>query len=351
MARVSAGARLHFGFCNLSLSHERLYGALGLGLAEPRVVVDATPADGVTVAVDGDGPPPAVDGSESALAADVREYATIAADLLAVDGATVVVRESLPRHAGLGSGTQLAAATLAAVAAAHEKPAHVRERAPALGRGGRSGIGVATFEGGGFVLDAGHPTARFTTDRPADGAWTVPPVAARHRVPDDWRFLLVRPDVAPGRSGAGEDDAMRTAVERAEPGVADRIAGIVTRRALPSIATGSAERFGAAVAEIGRLNGAWYADEQGGVYRPPVGDVVASLSESSAVFGAGQSSWGPTVYGVTDADHADAAATAGERALADAGVDGVVSVTAAATGGARVRRDDGPRDESTEQQH
>jgi len=27
MARVSAGARLHFGFCNLSLSHERLYGA------------------------------------------------------------------------------------------------------------------------------------------------------------------------------------------------------------------------------------------------------------------------------------------------------------------------------------
>jgi len=31
MARVSAGARLHFGFCNLSLSHERLYGAPGSG--------------------------------------------------------------------------------------------------------------------------------------------------------------------------------------------------------------------------------------------------------------------------------------------------------------------------------
>jgi len=140
----------------------------------------------------------------------------------------------------------------------------VRERAPALGRGGRSGVGVATFEAGGFVLDAGHPTARFTTDRPADGEWTVPPVAARHAVPDDWRFLLVRPDADPGRSGDAEDDAMRTAVERAEPGLADRIGGIVTRRVLPAIATGNAERFGAAVAEIGRLNGAWYADEQGG---------------------------------------------------------------------------------------
>lgn len=331
MARASAGARLHFGFCNLSLSHERLYGALGVGLREPRVVVDAEPADRVAVeTADGD------DSTDPAVRDDVLRYARTAVDLLGVDGARVTLRESLPRHAGLGSGTQLAAATLAAVAVAHGEEPRVRERAPALGRGGRSGVGVATFEAGGFVLDAGHPTARFTTDRPADGEWTVPPVAARHDVPDDWRFLLVRPDVAPGRNGDAEDDAMRTAVERAEPGLADRIGGIVTRRVLPAVATGNAERFGAAVAEIGRLNGAWYADEQGGVYRPPVGDVVASLSGSAAVFGAGQSSWGPTVYGVTDAANADGAAGAGERALAEAGVDGSVAVVRAAEGGARV---------------
>ncbi|WP_418285879.1 beta-ribofuranosylaminobenzene 5'-phosphate synthase family protein [Halorubrum sp. DTA46] len=342
MARVSAGARLHFGFCNLSLSHERLYGALGLGLAEPRVVVDAEPAASVRVAVDGP------TGGSDRIAVDVREYATLAADLLGVEGAAVTVRESLPRHAGLGSGTQLAAATLAAVAAAYDRPARVRERAPVLGRGGRSGVGVATFEDGGFVLDAGHPTARFTTDRPADGAWTVPPVAARHPVPDDWRFLLVRPDADPGRNGSDEDDAMRTAVERADPALADRIGGIVTRRVLPSIATGNAERFGAAVAEIGRLNGAWYADEQGGVYRPPVGDVVASLSAAASVFGAGQSSWGPTVYGVTDAEHADTAAEAGERALDEAGVSGTVSVVEAARSGAMVRPS---VDRSDEQQH
>ena len=54
MARASTGARLHFGFCNLSLSHERLYGALGLALAEPRVTVEAVPAESVTVAVEAD---------------------------------------------------------------------------------------------------------------------------------------------------------------------------------------------------------------------------------------------------------------------------------------------------------
>ncbi|WP_424016019.1 beta-ribofuranosylaminobenzene 5'-phosphate synthase family protein [Halorubrum xinjiangense] len=342
MARVSAGARLHFGFCNLSLSHERLYGALGVGLASPRVVVDAEPASGVSVTVEGaDGNPTSSADSAPSVRDDAREYATTAADLIGVDGARVAVRESLPRHAGLGSGTQLAAATLAAVATAHGEPARVRERAPALGRGGRSGVGVATFEAGGFVLDAGHPTARFTTDRPADGEWTVPPVAARHAVPDDWRFLLVEPEADAGRSGTAEDDAMRTAVERAEPGLADRIGGIVTRRVLPAIATDNAEAFGAAVAEIGRLNGAWYADEQGGVYRPPVGEVVDTLSGDASVFGAGQSSWGPTVYGVTDAARADAALDAGERALDAAGVGGEVSVVRAANEGAKIDAESG----------
>ena len=335
MARASAGARIHFGFCNLSLSHERLYGALGLGLREPRVVVDAEPAEGVSVAV-ADGADGLRSDAGEETTADLRAHANTAVDCLGVDGARVVLRESLPRHAGLGSGTQLAAATLAAVAAAHGEPARVRERAPLFGRGGRSGVGVATFEDGGFVLDAGHPTARFTTDRPDDGEWTVPPVAARHAVPDDWRFLLVRPDADPGRSGDGEDDAMRAAVERAEPGLADRIGGIVTRRVLPAVATGNAERFGAAVAEIGRLNGAWYADEQGGVYRPPAGRIVDELSDSPAVTGTGQSSWGPAVYALTDAERVDAAERAARAALDAAGVAGRVVTAGIANHGIRV---------------
>ncbi|WP_435062537.1 beta-ribofuranosylaminobenzene 5'-phosphate synthase family protein [Halobaculum sp. EA56] len=317
---VESGARLHFGFGNLSLAHERLYGAVGAAVDEPRVRLTVAPAEGVESAHDA-----------------VRGYAERACDLLGVDGARVTVHEELPRHMGLGSGTQLALSTLAGVARAHGLDPAVRERAPALGRGGRSGVGVAAFERGGFVLDAGHPTGRFTTDRPADGDWRVPAVAARHRVPDGWRFLLVVPEADPGRSGDDEDASIRSAVEDADPAVADRVAGVIQRRLLPAVAEGSAERFGEAAAEVGRLNGAWFADEQGGVYRPPVGDVVAELSESPAVFGAGQSSWGPTVYGVTDADRAGAAREAGQRALDAAGVDGDVRVVGPRNRGAEVR--------------
>jgi beta-ribofuranosylaminobenzene 5'-phosphate synthase len=316
---VESGARLHFGFGNLSLAHERLYGAAGVGLDAPRVRLRVAPAA-------------AVESGHDA----VRGYAARACDILGVDGARVAVEAELPRHMGLGSGTQLALATLAGVARAHGADPQIRERAPVLGRGGRSGVGVATFEAGGFVLDAGHPTGRFTTARPADGDWRVPAVAARHRVPDDWRFLLVVPDADPGRAGDDEDSAIRRAVEDADPAVADRVAGVIQRRLLPAIAAGSAERFGAAVEAVGRLNGSWFADEQGGVYRPPVGDIVAEIGDDPAVYGAGQSSWGPVVYGVTDADRVDAARRVGADALAAAGVDGEVRIVEGRNRGAEI---------------
>jgi len=52
------------------------------------------------------------------------------------------------------------------------------------------------------------------------------------------------------------------------------------------------------------------------------------------VYGAGQSSWGPAVYGVTDASHADAARDAGYAALDAAGVEGTVRLVEARNRGA-----------------
>ena len=211
-----------------------------------------------------------------------------------------------------------------------------RSAAPGLDRGGRSGIGVATFESGGFVVDAGHPTERFTTDRPPRGQWSVPATVARHDVPTGWRFVIATPDVEPGQSGAEEDASMRAVVSRAEPEIADEVGRLVLHRLLPALVSGDLPAFGAAAAELGRLNGAWYAVEQGGLYRPPIGDVVDELSDSGAVEGVGQSSWGPTAWAVTDAARAGAAASAAADALRSAGLDGDVEVVRPRNVGATV---------------
>lgn len=298
MARVITGARLHFGFQNLSLAHGRLYGGVGAMIDRPRVELVADPADHVRCEHD-----------------TVRGYAERVVELLGVPGAALTVESALPRHVGLGSGTQLALATLVAVARCYDRSPRIRDRAPDLGRGGRSGVGVAGFEAGGLVVDAGHPTEAFTTERPADGEWTVPAVVVRHDLPDAWRFVVALPDAPAGPSDEEEDDSMRAVVERADPTVADEIAGLLARRLLPAVAEARLDAVGRAVAEFGRLNGAWYADEQGGVFRPPAGSVVAELTASPAIVGAGQSSWGPAVYGLTDAERVDRAMEAARTAL------------------------------------
>ena len=319
MVTVSIGARLHFGFQNLSLTHERLYGGIGVGLEEPRVTVVADRAD-------------RIEAGDSLLEA----YGRRVTDLLDVPGISLSLEERLPRHRGLGSGTQLALSTLVATARAYDLDPYLRERAPALGRGGRSGVGTATFESGGFVVDAGHPTEQFTTEPPAEGEWTVPAPVARHDLPESWRVVLVIPDGESGRNGEDEEASIRKVVERADPTVADDIAGIVTRGLLPAAAEGRLDAFGTAVGEIGRKNGIWYTDVQGGVFRPPAGALVDSLRECPALTGVGQSSWGPTVYGFTDDRHGEEARRAGERALDRLGCDGTVLLTSPASSGARV---------------
>jgi beta-ribofuranosylaminobenzene 5'-phosphate synthase len=319
MATVRTGARLHLGFQNLSLAHERLYGGVGLALASPRIEVRAERAETVECA------DPAV-----------ADYVADAVSALDVPGATVEVIERFDRHVGLGSGTQLTLSCLAAVARAYDRTVTVREIAPALGRGGRSGVGVATFERGGFVVDAGHPTERFTTAPPARGDWTVPKPIVATPVPADWRFVLATPVAEPGPSGPPEDRRMRSVVERADPGIADDVATLLTRRLLPALVEGDRGAFGAAAARLGRLNGAWYADEQGGVYRPPAGRVVEALDSIPAISGAGQTSWGPTVYGVTDADAVERAVGGARDALADRGLEGHVRAVAPRNAGADI---------------
>jgi len=318
MARVEVGGRLHFGFQNLSLAYDRLYGGIGLGIDEPRLVLEADQAESIRC----DNP-------------DASEYVERAVEILDVPGARVAVQSALPRHVGLGSGTRLALASLLAVGRAYDRSVDVRALAPQLGRGGRSGVGIATLEAGGFVVDAGHPTELFTSDPPERGEWNVPPVIARHEVPEEWRFVVVTPDVERGRSGTPEDESIRAVVERADAGIADEIARVVTRQLLPGIATADHETFGRAVQRLSRLNGAWYADEQGGVYRPPAGRLIDALDAVPGVVGTGQSSWGPTVYGITHESVADAAHEDARDALDDLGLDGSVVLARADDTGAR----------------
>ncbi len=83
---------------------------------------------------------------------------------------------------------------------------------------------------------------------------------------------------------------------------------------------GNIDEFGAALTEIQREIGSIFAARQGGVFHPRAAPVVQAL-EALGVGAVGQSSWGPTVYGIVGGAQRAAEVADGLRAATDAATD------------------------------
>jgi beta-RFAP synthase len=292
---VQAGARLHLGFLDLNGACGRRYGSIGVALERPRCTVEASPAPAGVAAAAGE-PVQTILGR---LGPDVAPGAV-----------AVRLVEAIPLHAGFGAGTQLALAVALAASRAAGRRIPIRELARRLGRGQRSGIGVAAFEQGGLVIDAGH-RAVDEDDGTSGGtdAAELPPVIFQHPLPDDWHFVLATPRAEPGLSGSAEQRVF----ERLPPMDAERV-GRICRLTLmqvaPAVLTGDIRTFGAAITEIQDAVGEYFAPYQGGRFASPAGCEVAELARARGACGVGQSSWGPTVFALVLGEGA-------ARALAD----------------------------------
>jgi beta-RFAP synthase len=264
---VEAPARLHLGMLDVVGGEARRFGGLGVGVERPCTVVEAS------AAADWD-----VDGPDAERALAVAQRCGYA------DGARIRVLEAIPPHVGLGSGTKLALAVTAALASLAGDAPEPAQIARAAGRGARSAVGLWTFALGGLVVEGGV--------RP--GADRAAPLLARHAMPEEWRCVLAIPSAEPGLSGAAEEEAFAKLRPPAE--LSALIAQLVLTSLLPALAEADLGEFGEAVTRLQRLVGEAFAPVQGGIYHPRAAALVDALLRGGAA-GAGQSSWGPAVYG------------------------------------------------------
>jgi len=95
---------------------------------------------------------------------------------------------------------------------------------------------------------------------------------------------------------------------------------LVLMAMLPAVVDSDVSTFGRALSEVQRINGGWFKAAQGGTFAPgATTDLIHRMQEWGAA-GVGQSSWGPTVYGVVEGDAAARDLTARVRgALGGAG--------------------------------
>lgn len=281
---VSAPGRLHLGFLDPAGSLGRPFGSLGLVIDGFETVVElawlpATAQADEVVAL-----------TREAAAETARAQQHLV-QLRRSSGRPgffrLRLREVLPSHAGFGSGTQLALAIGRAWALCHGLAVDSPTLAQWLGRGLRSGIGIAGFDQGGLLLDGGPGSA----GRPA-------PLLARTELPADWRVLVVQDIAHQGLSGAGERRALAALAPLPQAHAAD-ICHQVLMRVLPGAALGDFAAFAAGVSHIQALLGAHFAPaQQHSAYTSPaVGQAVQALQQAFGA-GIGQSSWGPTGFAI-----------------------------------------------------
>jgi beta-RFAP synthase len=197
------------------------------------------------------------------------------------------LRSSIPAHVGLGSGTQLALAVGSALAQLGGLKLSATELSLLMKRGVHSGIGIATFQHGGFVVDGGHSID--------DSHQAIPPVLFRHPVPEDWFFVVAIPKARPGLSGDIEQSAFQT-LPPAPAHLVEKICRLLVMKMLPALVEDDVAHFGQALTQVQQLVGDGFAAVQGGQFANTLsGQIIEHMLEQGAL-GAGPSSWGPAVY-------------------------------------------------------
>ena len=277
---IKTPARLHLGLIDLNGDLGRLFGGLGLGINLPNVIIEAKPAESL-----------AVTGKKCE---QTKELAKLFLETYKIKSkASITIKQVIPEHVGLGSGTQLALAVATALAKLFNVKASMQEIADAMGRGQRTSVGTTVFERGGFVVDGGKNINKKS----------FPTTIFRQPFPQNWVFVVAIPNVKKGLAKSEEAAAFK-ALPPMKAEDSGRICRLTIMQLLPALIEQDIKSFGEALTQIQIVIGNYFSKVQGGTYcNLTVAEGIA-LMQKLGVYGAGQSSWGPTFYGITQKEKA-----------------------------------------------
>lgn len=265
---VTTHGRIHLGFFDLSDQPQRRFGSIGVAIDayQTALTVSAQPQK---AAVD-------------PWASDIlqRHLKSIAVNVQL----DLNIQQAIPRHSGLGSGTQMALAVGAGVNTFLDYPVYSAQIAAVHQRGARSGIGIATFDHGGLVVDGGRGPNTL-----------MPPLLARHAFPEAWHFLLIVDQSRDGLHGSGEKSAFKQLPSLSTTATND-IQHRLLMQGLPALIEQDFQAFSAFVGALQTYNADYFGPAQGGAYASqPVASILNAFKQQG-YHGLGQTSWGPTGF-------------------------------------------------------
>ncbi|MHA1463361.1 MAG: beta-ribofuranosylaminobenzene 5'-phosphate synthase family protein [Candidatus Heimdallarchaeota archaeon] len=287
---VQTPSRLHFGLIDLNGELGRINGSFGVALEEPSWLIkyysDAQKID-----------PIILEKNTLEVISKFDDYFGVASSDL-----KLAIIDSIPRHIGLGSNTQFLLALGSILSRIHKLDVSVTEIAKAVQRGGTSGIGVASFDKGGFILDGGHtfgPGKQTETFQPSSiSKAPPPPVIFRHYPPENWHFVLISPTAKEGASGKKEVSLFRDNCPIPAEGV-EKLSRLLLMKILPSIIEKDIKAFGEGLTSMQHILPKFGMDYYSSDFSQ---EIFTHLQKNEKSFGHVISSFGPTVFALTDSE-------------------------------------------------
>jgi beta-ribofuranosylaminobenzene 5'-phosphate synthase len=295
---VETPSRIHLALIDLNGSLGRIDGGVGLTLEKPRLVVEMEPGDrGIEVEFN----------QSHVLPQNVMNDYSVKIKALAgqminhfqlEDGFRFKVLETYPHHSGLGSGTQLSLAVGKLISQINDLNIEAVEIAKIVGRGGTSGIGVASFDNGGFIVDGGHLKDDKPNFLPSSASDAIPPpIIVRYDFPLDWKVILVIPNLEKGVHGDKEINIFQEYCP-IPLGEVQSLSHLLLMKMMPAVVEKDLDAFGEAVNSIQNIG---FKKIENQLQNPLIGEIMQLLRDAGAP-GVGMSSFGPTIYAVTDHD-------------------------------------------------
>lgn len=279
---ITAPAHLHTGNMDLTGDLGRLYGTAGFTIDDPKTEIEAAKSGKLTIR-----------GEDKE---NAERYARVFLEKHRIKGGVEIkVRETIPKHLGMGSQTALALSIGKAIAELYEVKTAIEEIALTLGRSEIVALGLHSFKSGGFIVDGGYKTG--------DKGKRVPPLLFRQMIPEDWLFVVCipqKPIQAILRIKENEEEILRK-LKPMPAQMSDRLSRIMLMQVMPSLVEDDIETFGKAITAFNsRLGDFWGDFQEEGTYCHPIVEAGINLLLDNGAYGACQTCWGPTFYGITD---------------------------------------------------
>jgi beta-ribofuranosylaminobenzene 5'-phosphate synthase len=280
MIQIVTPSRLHITLIDLNGALGRIDGGVGLTLDYPSIKINAKKDTQVTIS------------GTTEFAGRIKSAASAVLTQYDINGVAIDVVQEYPNHVGLGSGTQVALAIGTAISELYDLNLSPTTIAKLTGRGGTSGIGVAAYEFGGFLVDGGHKGKTEFLPSSASGEFGPGPIIARHDFPD-WGIVLAIPNLR-GASDKREIDVFQKQCPLPLNEIQE-LCHVILMEMLPAVVEHDIESFGRSINRVQTLGFKRREIE----LQPFCKHLVQFMRENGAI-GAGMSSFGPVVYGITE---------------------------------------------------